>query len=331
MNTIFKKWLASSVVVSILLVPVLPASAASNSFGVLLSSYSAGEKSTVEFAIETETNTSFKTDGVMNVQFPTKWTVPSDLDENDVLLNGVKPKDVTVSKQTVSIVTPSGVNGDNEVIVEFLDGAGLTNPADGGNYTIKTAIQLNEKYLISGKQRERVSTKYINSDTVTIENATTGNDGSSGGGTTNPHPLPGGEFIGPKQSAVVVRVGSTVGFYQKIGARERVTQKVGMLSAAPYLSKGNTMIPFKFVADGLGALLTYDKTTGIVGVFIDNKYMEFKAGEKTAVVNGESVEMPIAPEIKNDQMMLPLRFAVEKMGANLKWFNATQTILITRG
>ncbi|WPS85508.1 stalk domain-containing protein (plasmid) [Brevibacillus halotolerans] len=292
-------------------------------FDVSLSSSKVGTESSIEF--EVPTGKAYLSNGkYIKITFSSQWQVPSKVDEEDVLLNGKNPRNVKVSGQTITIVTPSSVSGDEDFRIEIAEEAGLITPKKEGNYSLRVFAELEEKS--KGKSKVKEIKKTFQSESFKIEDPN-----KKPTKPMNPHPIP----INPDQvkggTEVIVRIGSTMGYYQKPNKTGKgMVTKVGKLAAAPYLSKGNTMIPLRFIAEGLDSTLAYDEKTGVVGVLVNGKYMEFEAGSKAAVIEGLAVEMPIAPEIKEKQIMLPLRFVVENMGAKATWFDETKTIFITK-
>lgn len=54
-------------------------------------------------------------------------------------------------------------------------------------------------------------------------------------------------------------------------------------------------------------------------------------GEKTAIVNGETITNDVAPVIVNDRTMLPIRFIAEALGATVGWDKATKTATVELG
>ena len=52
-------------------------------------------------------------------------------------------------------------------------------------------------------------------------------------------------------------------------------------------------------------------------------------GDKNAVKFGEDVENDVAPIIRNDRTMLPIRFIAEALGAEVGWDGETRTVTIT--
>lgn len=52
-------------------------------------------------------------------------------------------------------------------------------------------------------------------------------------------------------------------------------------------------------------------------------------GSKKASVFGEEVENDVAPIIRNDRTMLPIRFIAEALGADVEWDNDTRTVTVS--
>lgn len=52
-------------------------------------------------------------------------------------------------------------------------------------------------------------------------------------------------------------------------------------------------------------------------------------GSKTADLNGKQVENDVAPIIKNDRTMMPIRFITEKVGAEIEWNEKLRSVTIT--
>lgn len=54
-------------------------------------------------------------------------------------------------------------------------------------------------------------------------------------------------------------------------------------------------------------------------------------GDKAATINGETKENDVAPVIVNDRTMLPIRFIVEALGANVGWDEETRKVSVALG
>jgi hypothetical protein len=113
------------------------------------------------------------------------------------------------------------------------------------------------------------------------------------------------------------------------GTNETVT-----LDAAPVLGAGNrTLIPVRAVAEAMGGTVNWDAATRTASVTVGSNTLELTLGENTALFNGMATPIDtdpkVLPLIINGQTMLPLRFVVESLGAEVSYDQATKTITIT--
>ncbi len=108
---------------------------------------------------------------------------------------------------------------------------------------------------------------------------------------------------------------------------------------APMVVNDRTMLPIRFVAEALGAAVDWYEPLQTVTVKSRKTDISIKIGEKYASVTEKialynqpikEVELDSPAFVENDRTYLPLRFVAEKLGADVKWDNATQTITITK-
>ena len=61
-------------------------------------------------------------------------------------------------------------------------------------------------------------------------------------------------------------------------------------------------------------------------------YVELKMtlGKTDYTVNGKTKTMDVAPIIRNDRTMLPVRYVAEALGAEIAWDGTTSTATITK-
>lgn len=105
---------------------------------------------------------------------------------------------------------------------------------------------------------------------------------------------------------------------------------------APIIKNNRTMLPARFVAEALGARVTWnakERTVYISGVNIKtNEPLEIKltVGSKHALVNGKAYEIDSPVFIENDRTYTPLRFIAEMLGAEVYWDDATKVVRIIK-
>ena len=107
------------------------------------------------------------------------------------------------------------------------------------------------------------------------------------------------------------------------------------MDVQPVIVEGRTMLPVRFVAEPLGAMIEWDESTEKITVRLMDTRLEFWIGQSNAIVNGNTVaidpENPnVRPLLINDRTMLPLRFVTENLGCEVDWEEETQSVIITK-
>lgn len=85
------------------------------------------------------------------------------------------------------------------------------------------------------------------------------------------------------------------------------------------MPKNGVSVDAKFAKSGESLSTDKEQTTIILTI-----------GQKLAQVNGEYVVNDVAPVLKNDRTMLPIRFIAEELGAKVAWNEAEQQVTITK-
>lgn len=129
----------------------------------------------------------------------------------------------------------------------------------------------------------------------------------------------------PRQTILVLHVASTQMWVDGISVT---------IDVAPQIIEGRTLLPIKWVAEPLGAVVSWDPTDRKVTVSLGGTTLELWIGKSQARVNGRSIAIDsqnakVVPLIVNGRTMLPVRFVAEQLGADVQWEQATKTITIT--
>ncbi|MHB8071064.1 MAG: stalk domain-containing protein [Candidatus Cryosericum sp.] len=106
------------------------------------------------------------------------------------------------------------------------------------------------------------------------------------------------------------------------------------IDVAPQIVEGRTLLPIKWVAEPLGALVAWDATDRKVTISLKGTTLELWIGKSQARVNGVAVPIDsenakVVPLIVSGRTMLPVRFVAEQLGADVQWEASTKTITIT--
>ncbi|MCJ8014305.1 N-acetylmuramoyl-L-alanine amidase family protein [Paenibacillus sp. KQZ6P-2] len=91
---------------------------------------------------------------------------------------------------------------------------------------------------------------------------------------------------------------------------------------------GNIMIPLRVVGENLGFDVAWEQKTRTVTIKKDSNVIKLVVNQKTADVNGKKVSMDIAPILRTDTVIVPLRFVSEQMGLTVNWDNNKKIVYL---
>jgi len=100
------------------------------------------------------------------------------------------------------------------------------------------------------------------------------------------------------------------------------------LDSPPVITNGRTMVPFRFLAESLGAAVEWDGTDRMVTFKKDDTVIYLWIGRDYAIVGSDLVNLDSPPIIINGRTMVPLRFISETLGAEVEWNGATRTVTV---
>ena len=104
---------------------------------------------------------------------------------------------------------------------------------------------------------------------------------------------------------------------------------------APKIVNDRTMLPARFVAEGLGAVVTWDGEKQEVTIKGKNAKNEditilIYIDSDMAYVNGAQEKLDSPAFIENDRTYTPIRFISEQLGASVEWNETDKTVTITK-
>ena len=97
------------------------------------------------------------------------------------------------------------------------------------------------------------------------------------------------------------------------------------LDEAPVINEGRIFVPFRAVAEALGAEVAWDAETKTVTADKDEAAVAFTNGESELVIGDEAVAVDAPVVISGDRAMVPLRALVNAYGVEVEWNNETKT------
>lgn len=101
-----------------------------------------------------------------------------------------------------------------------------------------------------------------------------------------------------------------------------------ILDSPPVIRNGRTMVPFRFLAESLGAEVSWNGYDRMVTFTKDDTVMYLWIGNKSAIINSQMVHLDAEPVIINGRTMVPLRVISENLGAQVSWDGMTRTVTV---
>jgi len=97
----------------------------------------------------------------------------------------------------------------------------------------------------------------------------------------------------------------------------------------PIILNNRTSVPLRGVFERLGATVDWNKETR--QAIIKNDYIEvlLESNNKGVLFNGKIQFLDTNATIRNDRLLVPLRFVAESLGHKVRWDNASRSVYIT--
>lgn len=201
-----------------------------------------------------------------------------------------------------------------------------TASADAKNLYIVFEVTPVNKAGIAGKTAKSEAYKIT-------KKSSSGNDGptsiiggkptTSPGPTTSPEPTKDPNAVtGGKDEIVLVINNKNASVWGEAKTND----------VAPIIKNDRTMLPARFVAEALGAEVSWDEAARKVTIVSADKAttIVITIDSDKAMVNDKEVELDSAAFIENDRTYTPIRFISESLGAKVAWDEAAQKVTITK-
>lgn len=124
------------------------------------------------------------------------------------------------------------------------------------------------------------------------------------------------------------KIGSTTYTYRD---HNGVVNTMGM-EAAPFIENSRTYIPLRYVANAVGADVSWNDGNKTASFSKDglNAYVQLN-NNMIRLSNGNVVTMDVKPRIIKNRIFIPVRFVADIFGQNsVTWDGATQSVVVTR-
>lgn len=110
----------------------------------------------------------------------------------------------------------------------------------------------------------------------------------------------------------------------------KIDGSITPLNPPAFITGGRTLVPVVFMAANqtLGAEVTWEARQRKVSINCREHRIELNIGQKTALVDGQSYTMDVAPLIWQNRTYIPLSFVAAHLGGRVLWNSASQEISI---
>ena len=96
----------------------------------------------------------------------------------------------------------------------------------------------------------------------------------------------------------------------------------------PFIEDGVTLAPIRAVTEALGAEVIWNSETQEIVITKDDITVNMTISDNIAYVNGNEVLLDVAPQIRDDRTVVPMRFIAESFNLNVDWDGNSNTIII---
>ena len=224
--------------------------------------------------------------------FPNGTIIPGSISNQCVKVNDQQSLGVLTNPTTreVTFTLPLGVDKNSEIKIEISKDAGIQNPP--------AAVYIMDYMALKGINVKNTRSFEIKTEADPIEN-------------------PAAEVT---EKVVKLTLDSQVA---------SVNGEFLQLDVPAQLVNGYTMVPIRFIMEGLGAEVEYDGTQNTVTMVLLGRTIVLWPSSTLAKVDNTVVTLASEPFILDGRTMVPLRFVSECFGAEVEYIGAKDPITIT--
>ena len=102
----------------------------------------------------------------------------------------------------------------------------------------------------------------------------------------------------------------------------------GTIDVPPMLVNNRTFLPFRYIGEAVGADFKWDNTEKKVTYIKGGTTIEMWIGKTDIKINGKTKTIDAAPQLTAGRTLVPIRFVMENLGAELKWDNDEKKVTI---
>ncbi|QYR22101.1 copper amine oxidase N-terminal domain-containing protein [Paenibacillus sp. sptzw28] len=112
------------------------------------------------------------------------------------------------------------------------------------------------------------------------------------------------------------------------GIKTYVNGVAAKFDVPPVVKEGRTLVPFRAIAESLKAEVVWEASTKTVIVKRDGVEVKLVLGSKVAYIGGKQVALDVAGQMKNNRVIVPMRFLGESLKSKVVWDAETSSVII---
>lgn len=117
----------------------------------------------------------------------------------------------------------------------------------------------------------------------------------------------------------------------KVGSDQLIIDgKTTTMNTKPYMDHGTNYIPLRYLAEGIGATVTWDRAAQSVWIDAGGAKAQFWIGKKYMEMNGKRMEIGYPVMLKDDRVQVPVRFIAQLFGWSVSWNAQDWSITLTK-
>ncbi|MEW6623624.1 MAG: stalk domain-containing protein [Bacillota bacterium] len=114
-----------------------------------------------------------------------------------------------------------------------------------------------------------------------------------------------------------------------VGQKElAIDGHVREMDVAPVIVNGRTLVPVRFISEALNSQVLWNGEARNATVIQGKRWIDLWPGDDIMVVDGQRVDLDVAPQLMNGRTMLPLRAVAQALDLTVHWDPATHQITL---
>jgi len=110
-----------------------------------------------------------------------------------------------------------------------------------------------------------------------------------------------------------------------------VNQTLIKTDSKPFLYRGTTFVPIRFISEALGAeSVSWDTKKDTATIIHQNKTIALPKNGNVAYVNGERIKIENGSKLVNGRTYVPVRFVAEELSCDVEWIFRTYTVNVSK-